>query len=83
MINLVAHNSPVTSLTPTTYPHRTDHYVKEYRIIIMLRLCHRGQIQKLNLYETFDLTSASCDTSQRPFTQACSKGSIRNLESFL
>ena len=50
--------------------------------ITMLRLCHRGRTQKLNLYETFDLTSASYNTSQRPFTQACSKGCIRNLESF-
>ena len=31
----------------------------------MLRLCHRGRIQKLNLYETFDLNSLPPVTHHR------------------
>ena len=79
MINLVAYNSPMNR------PQQCSH---------TLLMSQRKQnnyhdettSQKSNpeavLYETSDLTSASCDTSQRPFTQVCSKGCICNLESF-
>ena len=58
MINLVAHKSSMTP-PPTMLPHPSDHYIKENRIITMMRLRHRSRTQKLYLYETFDLTSLS------------------------
>ena len=81
IINLVAYNS---SMTP---PH---HQCSHTLLTIMSKNTEQlpcwdwsqRSNPEANLYETFDLTSASCDTSQRPFTQVCSKNCIRNLKSF-
>ena len=68
---------------PTMQPHRTDHYVKEYRTITMMRLCHRGQTQQLYLYETFDLTSLpSVMHHTDPSPKHVLKAIIHSLESF-
>ena len=81
IINFVAYNSSMT-LSPnnvaTLYRPLCQRIQNNYHAETVSQRLN----PEANLYETFDLTSASCDTSQRPFTQVCPKGCIRNLEWF-
>ena len=82
IINLVAYNSPMTPPPHHQCNHTLLTIMSENTEQLPCWDWSQRSNPEANLYETFDLTSASCDTSQRPFTQVCSKGCIRNLKSF-